>query len=128
MSFAAILSLLTSWPAGPPQPNTPIQRTMAPPISPGESSWTKWIPLTVTSVCDGNLRARSRTAPPARIPPGSREGYLLGVRHRSATECEKEPGKRANTCHRSGPQRVLAAVVGQRVLAEGFRAGHTASS
>jgi hypothetical protein len=44
---------------------------MALPISSGESSWTKWIPLTVTSACAGKLRASSRTLPSARIPPGS---------------------------------------------------------
>lgn len=53
------------------QPNVPIQSAMARPISSGESSWTKWIPATVTSVCAGNLRTKSRSRPAERIPPGS---------------------------------------------------------
>ena len=36
-----------------------IQPATARPISSGESSWTKWTPRTVTSVCAGSLRARS---------------------------------------------------------------------
>lgn len=37
------------------QPSVFIQVAMALPISSGESSWTKWIPLTVTSLCLGKL-------------------------------------------------------------------------
>ena len=51
------------------QLNVFIQPAMARPISSGKSSWTKWTPLTVTSVCAGKLRACSRTLPPARIRP-----------------------------------------------------------
>jgi hypothetical protein len=47
------------------QHNVFIQPAIARPISSGESSWTKWTPLTVTSVCAGKLRACSRTLPPA---------------------------------------------------------------
>src|SRR5215467_9682876 len=61
------------------EPSVFIQPTMARPISSGESSWTKWIPETVTSVCAGNLRAKSRTAPPVRIPPGSAFTNSLGT-------------------------------------------------
>src|SRR5215470_10171089 len=52
---------------------------MAFPMSSGESSWTKWTPLTVTSVCARKLRARSSTLPPARIPPGSAFRNSLGT-------------------------------------------------
>ncbi len=52
-------------------PRDIIQPAMARPISSGESSWTKWTPATVTSVCAGKLQVKSRTAPWARIPPGS---------------------------------------------------------
>src|SRR4029450_3048147 len=69
--------VLIAWPR---QPNVPIQPATARPISSGESSWRKWTPATVTSVCAGNLRARSRTAPPARIPPGSALTHSLGTR------------------------------------------------
>src|ERR1700761_2013978 len=63
----------------PGQPKVLIQAATARPISSGESSWTKWIPLTVTSVCAGKLRACSRTLPPARIPPGSAFRNSLGT-------------------------------------------------
>src|SRR6516165_3126219 len=61
------------------QLNVFIQPAMARPISSGESSWTKWTPLTVTSVCAGKLRACSRTLPSARIPPGSALRNSLGT-------------------------------------------------
>src|SRR5262249_4939657 len=60
--------------------NFDIQPAMACPISSGESSWTKWSPATVTSVCAGNLRAKSRFAPPARSKPGSAFTNSLGRR------------------------------------------------
>src|SRR3974377_854323 len=78
-SFVAVLLLLTSVLHGPRQPNVFIQPATACPISSGESSWTKWTPLTVTSVCARRLRACSRTLPPARIPPGSAFRKSLGT-------------------------------------------------
>src|SRR5262249_58210697 len=48
-----------------PQSNASIQPAMARPFSCGESSWTKCSPATVTSVCAGKLRAKSRLEPPA---------------------------------------------------------------
>jgi hypothetical protein len=61
------------------QPSALIQPAMARPISSGESSWTKWSPAIVTSVCAGKLRAKSRTGPWARIPPGSALRKSLGT-------------------------------------------------
>jgi len=51
--------------------NAPIQPAMARPISSGESSWTKWIPGTVTSVCAGHPRTTSSNQSLARTAPGS---------------------------------------------------------
>ena len=44
------------------RPNAPIQSPMARPISSGESSCTKWIPLIVFSVRAGHLRTRLTSA------------------------------------------------------------------
>src|SRR5262249_28830766 len=62
------------------QRNVSIQPAMARPISSGESSWRKWSPATVTSVCAGKLRAKSRFAPPATSKPGSAFTNSLGTR------------------------------------------------
>ena len=62
------------------QPNVSIQAAMACPISSGESYWTKWSPATVTSVCAGNPRAKSRFAPAATSKPGSAFTNSLGTR------------------------------------------------
>src|SRR5262249_43649429 len=56
-----------------------IQSAMARPISSGESSWTKWSPATVTSVCAGNPRAKARFAPPPTSNPGSAFTNSLGT-------------------------------------------------
>src|SRR5262249_887130 len=59
--------------------NAPIQPAMARPISSGESSWTKWTPATVTSVCAGHAQTVSRFAPPPRSAPGSAFMNSLGT-------------------------------------------------
>src|SRR5262249_22325299 len=71
--------VLPAWGNQPCQPNVPIQSAMALPISCGESSWRKWSPATFTSVCAGNLLAKSRFAPPARSKPGSAFTNSLGT-------------------------------------------------
>jgi hypothetical protein len=51
---------------------------IARPISSGESSCTKWLPATVTSVWFGQLRQNSRCAP-VRIAPGSAFTNSFGI-------------------------------------------------
>ena len=53
------------------------QREMTWPIAVGESSYTKWMPSTVTSVWQGHERANSNCAP-ARMAPGLAEINSLG--------------------------------------------------
>src|SRR6185503_683251 len=50
---------------------------MARPISCGESSWMKWLPLTVTSSWRGQVRQNSRWGP-VRMEPGSALTKSLG--------------------------------------------------
>jgi hypothetical protein len=75
--------LFAAEPSGDLHVNSPysfdIQPAMARPISSGESSWTKWIPATVTSSCAGHLRTKSTNQSLARIAPGSAFKNSLGT-------------------------------------------------
>src|ERR1700679_1255694 len=64
---------------GPPSANAPIQWGAARPISSGESSCTKWTPLTVFSVNAGHPRTTLTSRSLVRIAPGSAFRNSLGT-------------------------------------------------
>ncbi|MBR25639.1 MAG: hypothetical protein CML46_01610 [Rhodobacteraceae bacterium] len=60
------------------QPSLFTKAATASPMAAGESSWMKWEPGTVTSVCAGQVRQKSR-ALPRRMDPGSALMKSLGT-------------------------------------------------
>ena len=78
----------------------------------------------------GRTIALIRTEPVAFAPSLQHSAFmalwsLASQARLPNTRCEREPGKRANPCHRPSPRRALAAVVGQRALALDFCAGRS---